>query len=195
MPHNLGLGLLLLRHLAVLGGLARGPSLLLVGVDKVSEVIHIPGSFVVLNLASVPEVRESGVSLDLVLLADGLGLGAVKLGDLHCLVLLEFLGELIPGRGQLLTVAAPRSIELDEGVSRSNSFGKTSLRQNVETVLNSGLGRCSLSWLLISDLVTELLIDELLKASNVPLSPVFDPIVLLGSIFEEFESGISSDVL
>ena len=92
-------------------------------------------------------------------------------------------------------MAAPRSVELDEGVSRSNSFGKTSLSQNVETVLNSGLGRCSLSRLLIGDLVTELLIDELLEAGNVPLSPVLDPIVLLGSILEELECGISGDII
>ena len=33
----------------------RGRRLLLVGVDKVSEVIHVPGSLVVLNLATVPK--------------------------------------------------------------------------------------------------------------------------------------------
>ena len=122
-----------------------------------------------------PEVGVSGVALNLVLLADGLGLGAVQLGDLHRLVLLELLGELAPGGDQLLAVAAPRGVELDEGVSGRNCLGKTSLSQNVETILNIGLGRCSLSRLLIGDLVTELLINELLEAVEVPLSPVLDP--------------------
>ena len=54
-----------------------------------------------------PEVSECWVSSDLVLLADTLGLGAVQLSDLHLGVGLELLGELVPDRDQLLTVAAP----------------------------------------------------------------------------------------
>ena len=64
-----------------------------------------------------PEICESGVDLDIIVLADRMGLGAVQLGHFHCLIFLKLLGKLIPGGGQLLTVAAPRGIKLDESVS------------------------------------------------------------------------------
>ena len=54
-----------------------------------------------------PEVSECWVASHLVLLADTLGLGAVQLGNLHLGVGLELLGQLVPDRDQLLTVAAP----------------------------------------------------------------------------------------
>ena len=54
-----------------------------------------------------PEVSECWVASHFILLADTLGLGAVQLGNLDLGVSLELLGELVPDRGQLLTVTTP----------------------------------------------------------------------------------------
>ena len=66
------------------------------------SICIVPCSPVVLDLLSVPEVCERGVSLDIVGLADALGLGAVQLGNSHLLVVLEIGAELLPGGGQFL---------------------------------------------------------------------------------------------
>ena len=62
----------------------------------------VPSSSVDLGLLSVLEECEGGVALDLVVLADALGLGAVQLGDLYVLAVGEVLGQLIPGGGEFL---------------------------------------------------------------------------------------------
>merc|ERR1719398_456495 len=85
--------------------------------DKLLQFGQSPGSLVRLYLPSRPEVCEGGVALDFVLLTHCLMLGAVHLRNLNLLVLLEGLGQLVPGGSELLTVPTPGSVELDEGVS------------------------------------------------------------------------------
>ena len=185
--------------------------LVLVGVDEVGQIIEVPGSFVSLNLSSIPEmtqltsrqprvflspeVGQGGVTSDLVLLADTLSLGAVQLGDLHLGVGLELLGQLVPDGSQLLTVSTPRSVELNERVSRGDSSGEASLGENMKTGLNLGLGTLGSGRLLLSNLRTELLVDELLEAGEVSVAAVLDAVSLLGAVLEELEGGIAGDVL
>jgi len=63
-----------------------------------------PGTPVSLHFLSVLEECQGGVTSDLVILADGLSLGAIDLGDLDRLVLLEVLGELVPGGSEFLKI-------------------------------------------------------------------------------------------
>ena len=139
-----------------------------------------------------PEVGQSWVTSDLVLLADALSLSAVQLGDLHLGVRLELLGQLIPDGSQLLTVSTPRSVELDESVSGGDSSSKASLRENMETGLNLGLGTLGSGGLLLSNLRSELLVDELLEAGEVSVAAVLHTVSLLGAVLEELEGGIAS---
>ena len=61
-----------------------------------------PCTTVGFDLLAVPEIGEGRVSSNFVVLANWLGLGAVQLGDLDQLVLLEGLGEFIPGGNEFL---------------------------------------------------------------------------------------------
>merc|ERR1711936_431 len=102
------------------------------------------------------------LSLDLVLLTDGLVLCAVHLSNLHLLVLLESLCQLVPSRGQLLAVTAPRGVELNEGVPLANSASERCTAENIQAILDDWLSRLRGSRLLLRYFVSKLLCDELL---------------------------------
>ncbi len=64
-----------------------------------SHLLASPCSPVGFDLLSIAEVRERGVSLDFVLLAEALRGGAVQLAHLHNLVVLELGSKFFPGGG------------------------------------------------------------------------------------------------
>ena len=78
------------------------PNLLSTIIPKQDLQYVVPGTPVSLHFLSVLEECQGGVTSDLVILADGLSLGAIDLCDLYGLILLEVLGKLVPGGSEFL---------------------------------------------------------------------------------------------
>merc|ERR550525_1520937 len=126
-----------LGHLAILG--SRLASLALGCSHELLQLGQGPSTLVGFQFGSRPEVGKSGVAADLVLLADSLVLGAVHLRNLHLFIFFESLGQLLPGRSQLLAMAAPRCIELYKGVSLGDRGSKRGGREDMKSCFNHSL--------------------------------------------------------
>merc|ERR1719244_411668 len=92
-------------------------------------------------------------------------------------------------------MAAPRGVELDEGVAFTHHLTECGTAENVKTVLHHWLSRCRCCWLLLRNLIPKLVSYELLKRSSISVPSVLDTIILLSTALEEFKCWVSGDIL